>query len=98
MAMVHIVTLVTGEYEDTNRQVIGAYLDEEKAVARARELEAILELCALDRTSTRARIMAGGPDAPEGMEESAALLAGLDSIYVSYNGVGVFIDSIRLLG
>ena len=98
MAMVHIVTLVTGEYEDTSRQVVGAYLDEEKAVARARELEAILELCALDRTSTRARVMTGGPDIPEGMDESAAMLAGLDSIYVSYNGVGVFIDSITLLG
>ena len=98
MSMVHIVTLVTGEYEDTSRQVIGAYLNEDKARARMRELEEILELCALDRQSIRARIMTGGPDAPEGMEESAAKLAGLEDIYVSYNGVGVFLESITLLG
>ena len=98
MSMVHIVTLVTGEFEDTSRQVVGAYLDEGKALARKRELEEIIELCALDYQSTRERVSTGGDYALEGSEEELQKLAGLDYVYISYNGLGVFMESIPLIG
>lgn len=98
MSMVHIITLVTGEYSDTCRQVVGAYLDEGKALARKQELYDLTVMYGLDYASTRERVSVGGDYVEEGAEEGFAKDSGIDYTYISYTGLGVFMESIPLLG
>lgn len=97
-ARVHIITLITGEYADTSRQVVGAYLDYAKALARQSEVEDALILHGLDRESVRARLQAGGEYEEDGATEALAKDLGLSYVYMSYNGFFVSMESIYLNG
>lgn len=97
-ARVHIITLITGEYADTSRQVVGAYLDYAAAAARKAELEDLLVLHGLDLESVRNRLRADGEYTTPGAEEAFAQDAGLGYLYMSYNGFFVDLSSYYLNG
>jgi hypothetical protein len=95
---VHLVTLITGEYSDTTRQVVGAYLDYAKASARKAELEDLFALHGLDKESVRNRLRADGEYTVPGAEEAFTKDAGLGYVYMSYNGFHVDLSSYHLNG
>ena len=98
MAKVHMITLVSGEYDDRHVMHVGAYLDYDKAHLRRNELELLIAKHHLDRDSVR-RQLRGDDDRDTTLDEANFLEeAGLDFIYVSYNGVSVYLDSYSLLG
>jgi len=102
-ARVHIVTLITGECSDVSRQVVGAYLDYSKALARKEEIERLIEKHGLNRDSIRTKLADAFDDTSTDEDETDRELAfakdiGVDYVYVSYTGLFVSLSSYYLNG
>lgn len=97
MAKVYMITLATGEYDDRCVQHIGAYLDYDTANKRRIELEDLIKKHHLDREGVRESLR--NDDRDTTLDEANFVEeSGLEYVYVSYNGVEVYLDSYELLG
>lgn len=96
MAKVHMITLISGEYDDVMRLHGGAYLDYNTAIARVRQLEDLITKYRLDREGMRQALR----DDRDTSEEEQKFIdeSGLDFCWVSYTGIAVYLDSYDLLG